>query len=294
MKNEIPEQLCIDGSTYEQQLYDEAIFWLKLADPNKPSIDERLREPYYLATSFGKDSIVAQRLCDEAGVQYEAHHNHTTVDPPELVYFGRKYYPDAIRHYPAKNMFQLIEEKGILPLRKIRFCCEALKEDGGNSRTCVMGIRAAESSRRAKTWGMMTERHSTNHHLNRIFEPDDIEDFITHCSMKSAVVVSPLFNWLDNVLWNFIHDRKLPYCELYDQNFSRLGCILCPMAGEKQRRVEKDRWPGYYKLYLRTAQKLIDSGKMANYGNAEAIMEWWLCESTQRKPIDADQLTLDF
>ena len=222
MKNEIPEQLCFDGSTYEQQLYDEAIYWLKFINPRNESPDA---PPYYLATSFGKDSIATQRLCDEAGVPYEAHHNHTTVDPPELVYFGRKHYPDAIRHYPAKNMFALIAEKGIFPLRQMRFCCERLKEDGGMGRICVMGIRAAESSRRAKTWGLMTERQRSAHYVNRIFDTDDISSFLTACSAKGAVVISPLFNWPDRVLWNFIHDRKLPYCELYDQGYTRLGCI---------------------------------------------------------------------
>ena len=123
--------------------------------------------------------------------------------------------------------------------------------------------------------------------------PDDIEHFITHCSTKSAVVVSPLFNWLDRVLWNFIHDRKLPYCELYDQGYIRLGCVMCPMAGEKQRRAEKGRWPGYYKLCLRAAQKLLDKGKLTNYESAEAIMEWWLTERSQTKALDENQYSFE-
>ena len=290
VRHEIPDQLHMDGSTVEQKLYDEAIYWLKFMNPRNDSPDV---PPYYLATSFGKDSIVAQRLCDEAGVPYEAHHNHTTVDPPELVYFGRKHYPDAIRHYPARNMFQIIVDKGIMPLRQMRFCCDKLKEDGGEGRRCVMGIRAAESSRRAKTWGLATERSRRSEYVNRIFDPDDVANLLSRCSLKSLVVISPMIHWPDSVLWNFIRDRKMPYCELYDQGYTRLGCIMCPMASEHQRRAEGERWPGFYRLYLKAAQKLIDNGRFANLGSAEAIMDWWLSERTQSKDItNENQISL--
>ena len=43
-------------------------------------------EGYYLAFSGGKDSIVCKELLNMAGVKYDAHYNHTTVDPPELIY----------------------------------------------------------------------------------------------------------------------------------------------------------------------------------------------------------------
>ena len=42
-------------------------------------------EGYFLAFSGGKDSIVIKHLADMAGVQYDAHFNMTTADPPELL-----------------------------------------------------------------------------------------------------------------------------------------------------------------------------------------------------------------
>ena len=139
MTKPIPQQIELDGSTRQQKLYDNAIELLRMAEP---------AEGYYLATSFGKDSIAAHRLCDEAGVRYDAHHNITGIDPPEMVCFGRKHYPDVERHRPRMTMWRLIEKRGILPLRHMRFCCEVLKEGGGLGRVCVMGIRAEESGRR--------------------------------------------------------------------------------------------------------------------------------------------------
>ena len=42
-------------------------------------------EGYYVAFSGGKDSQVVYHLCKEAGVKFDAHYNHTTVDPPEVI-----------------------------------------------------------------------------------------------------------------------------------------------------------------------------------------------------------------
>lgn len=42
------------------------------------------KEGYFLGFSGGKDSVVANALCDMAGVKYDAHYSVTSVDPPEL------------------------------------------------------------------------------------------------------------------------------------------------------------------------------------------------------------------
>ena len=56
-------------------------------------------EGYYVAFSGGKDSQTIYHLCKEAGVKFDAHYSHTTVDPPEVIYFMRQHYPDVIVDY---------------------------------------------------------------------------------------------------------------------------------------------------------------------------------------------------
>lgn len=114
-------------------------------------------EGYYLCFSGGKDSVVIKALADMAGVKYDAHYNITSVDPPELVRFIKDKHPDVCMDYPRdKNgnvitMWNLIPKKKIPPTRIMRYCCEHLKEAGGQGRFVITGVRWAESVRRAKT-----------------------------------------------------------------------------------------------------------------------------------------------
>ena len=114
----------------EMTLYGEvdkvkvAINRLKLHEP---------KEGYYVAFSGGKDSCVVLDLCKRAGVKYDAHYSVTTVDPPELIYFIRRYYPDAWenRMRPEISMWELIPRKRMPPTQRVRYCCQYFKENGG-------------------------------------------------------------------------------------------------------------------------------------------------------------------
>lgn len=103
---------------------------------------ERMRtfeppEGYYLCFSGGKDSVVLKAIADMAGVRYDAHYNVTSADPPEVIYFMRDNYPEVAFDYPHdKNgnritMWNLIPKKKMPPTRLVRYCCNKLKEGGG-------------------------------------------------------------------------------------------------------------------------------------------------------------------
>ena len=126
-------------------------------------------EGYFLAFSGGKDSVVIKKLADLAGVKYDAHYSVTTVDPPELVQFIKREYPDVIfekRHYEKDGkfvkagqqitMWNLIPEHKFPPTRIARYCCQYLKESAGDGRLTMTGVRWAESINRKKNQGLVT------------------------------------------------------------------------------------------------------------------------------------------
>lgn len=119
-------------------------------------------EGYYLAFSGGKDSIVIKALADMAGVKYDAHYNHTSVEPPELVRFVREFHKDVqIEWHKDKEgnritMWNLIPRRSFPPTRIARYCCQELKEHGGDGRMTITGVRWAESSNRRQNQGHIT------------------------------------------------------------------------------------------------------------------------------------------
>lgn len=138
----------------------------ELGEKVKKSI-ERLKafeppEGYYLAFSGGKDSVVCKALLDMAGCRYDAHYRITSVDPPELVQFIKDKHPDVARDYPrysdgtVATMWNLIPRKLMPPTRLVRYCCQVLKESGGDGRMTVTGVRWAESVNRKANQGPVT------------------------------------------------------------------------------------------------------------------------------------------
>jgi len=190
-------------------------------------------EGYCAGFSGGKDSICTIKICQMAGVKFQAFYSCTRIDPPEVVRFIKEHYPEVVFLFPKMTFWAGIKKK-MPPLRIKRWCCDVLKKDPGlqlDSKHRVMGIRAEESSRRAC-------RPRT----------DYIKSYKQH-------LYKPIFGWNEYHVWDFIEKNNLPYPSLYDEGFHRLGCVVCPfMMGKSPGRVEARkesmrRWPGIWKAF---------------------------------------------
>lgn len=240
-------------------------------------------EGYYLAFSGGKDSQCIYHLAKEAGVKFDAHYNLTTVDPPELIYHIRQNYPDVIIDKPELSMWKLIPKKLMPPTRLARYCCEYLKERGGDGRVVVTGVRWAESVKRKKNRAAIEILTSDSKKKILLNDNDEGRKLFENCQLKGKQVINPIVDWSDSDVWEYIKSRGVKYCKLYDEGFSRLGCIGCPMAGTKGMIKEFKRWPKYKEAYLRAFARMIDErckrGLMeepTKWDTPENVMNWWI------------------
>jgi phosphoadenosine phosphosulfate reductase len=260
---------------------------------------ERLRafeppEGYWLAYSGGKDSDTILALAKMAGVKFEAHYSITSVDPPEVLRHIKSH-PEVQRDFPGETMWTLIPNNGV-PTRVQRFCCKVLKESAGNGRVTVTGVRWAESANRRYKHGVADiqgPKKGTGVILND--ENDESRRMVEQCYRTKKTLVNPIVDWLTDDVWEFLRGYGIPYCELYDQGFERLGCIGCPMNTNAAK--ELDRWPTYRDKYIRAFDKMLDArrekGRPTQWETGEDVMAWWLDNTRREKEVDG-QMGLDF
>ena len=100
-----------------------------------------------------------------------------------------------------------------------------------------------------------------------------------HCKTYYRKVLNPIVDWTTDEVWEFIKEYKVPYCGLYDEGFSRLGCIGCPMGMRRQREWEFARYPKYKENYIRAFQKMLDNMPEPPNGDwhtGEDVFRWWV------------------
>lgn len=249
---------------------------------------------YFVAFSGGKDSQCVYHLAKMAGVKFDAHYSVTSVDPPELVRFIKKNYPDVSfdhhywndgkpEHYfkngnpKPMTMWNVIADHTIPPTRQARYCCAYLKETAGKGRVVVTGVRWAESQNRRKLHGIADihtqskKKHAqafaedpTNVKVNKggglsfLDDNDTSRKMVEQCYQKNKVTINPIVDWTEEDVWEFIKEvAKVPYCELYDEGFDRLGCIGCPLQGREGMLADFERWPKYKELYIMAFDQMI-------------------------------------
>jgi phosphoadenosine phosphosulfate reductase len=247
---------------------------------------------FYLAFSGGKDSQALYYVAKLAGVKFETHYSLTTLDPPELVHFIRREYPDVKVDRPEMNFSQLCIKKQALPTQLMRFCCQVLKETKGANTVTLTGVRRAESVQRShrNEAEIVTRRENdrftgTLEQFDQFTRSKEVEG-VQCVRGNDKIVINPIIEWSESDVWYFLNDVvHAKHCELYDRGWRRIGCLFCPMASKKEIVKQGGEYPKYKALIIRTIHRLRENGYMNKYKSLtdEEIFEWWISKENMEK-----------
>ena len=274
-----------------------AIARIQKASENSLSI---YQQPLLVTYSGGKDSDVLLRLMERSGVPYEVCHSHTTADAPQTVYYVRDTFKRLesrgitcnVVHGKYKgirtSMWSLIVTKKIPPTRLTRYCCSVLKENSGNNRFIVTGVRWAESFKRKNLSGIYEERDPHKSAYERIVltnDNADDRDIVDACMSRKKIACNPIIDWSDEEVWDYLSESGIKGNPLYCMGMKRVGCVGCPLASHKKQEHEFMIFPQYRRLYVRTFTRMLIARRKAGltepsdsvpWRNGEDVMRWWL------------------
>ena len=126
----------------------------------------------------------------------------------------------------------------------------------------IFGVRGAESAARSRRWSEISMDAYKN------------------------TAICPIVHWSDAHVWEFIRSENVPYCSLYDEGWTRLGCVGCPLNPQSQAK-EFERWPRYRENWKRAIIKNWDAFKdvprrdgkpryHAKFKTGDDMWQWWL------------------
>lgn len=225
--------------------------------------------------------------------------NLTSVDPPEVIRFVKKFYPDVELVKPKESIYSIAIRRRILPTMRVRWCCAEFKESAGAGKVTLIGIRHEESSRRAKRNEVEISSRKFSGTLDGLEEyrqeqkakkarkksqkdgvnmmNADKEQTLGCIHGKESLLISPIIHWTERDVWEFLNQVvQIAHCELYDEGWRRLGCICCPMSSMKHKRMEELRWPHVKRNWIKAIKAIRNGGVFKK----EHI--WWNIRADRR------------
>jgi phosphoadenosine phosphosulfate reductase len=185
------------------------------------------------ANSLGSESMVLTDLIAQAVPEIEMFTIDTGRLFPEtydlIGRVQRRYGVNALRvYYPSTERVEgWVTENGINGFRdgleQRQGCCAVRKTEPFRRAVAgrgawVTGIRRAQSASRALAASVEWDSEYGLHK------------------------VSPLLDWSENEIWDYIRKKKLPYNVLHDVGFPSIGCASCTRAVQPGEDARAGRW----------------------------------------------------
>lgn len=127
--------------------------------------------------------------------------------------------------------------------------------------------------------------------------------FIEEAKKNNDLICSPIYEWTDIDVWDFIRGRNMDYNPLYDKGFTRVGCIGCPLSTEQVKELEM--YPKYKENYIKAFDRMLKkrrsvgkddiTGKVSlhRWMDGEAVYRWWINDQTVPGQINIEEYLND-
>jgi phosphoadenosine phosphosulfate reductase len=175
--------------------------------------------PLSVSFSGGKDSLAALALTEKASEKFDVVFVDTGLEFPETVRYVVDYCKKAglklLRADAGTAFWDNIGKFGP-PGKDYRWCCK----------TCKLAPLAALIGREYPR-GVITVEG------NRIYESfsrADLRLTTENPFVPNQFIINPIRDWRALEVWLYIHWKRLSYNPLYDEDFERIGCWLCPAS----------------------------------------------------------------
>lgn len=268
---------------------------------------------FFVGFSGGKDSQALYHMMQLCDVPMHAYFSPTSIDPAENIRFIRKNYPEVEFTKIDKSIFDVFREMKVLPSMKIRWCCAYFKEKGGEGKVVCTGVRKAESVRRSKRNEIeVSGRKFTGHmdefeqwqekrirkkmkNLNQDRFSDAKQTEVRCINGKDKILLNPIIEWSEDDVWEFLNKVvEVPHCELYDEGYTRIGCIGCPMATTKNQIKQFLRWPHVKEKWIRAIMDVRRESILANTPPVGGDIQVLYTQRIVPPPVSVQQRILDW
>lgn len=249
----------------------------------------RIREFYehfhgqvYVAFSGGKDSTAMLHLVRELYPKVKAVFHDTGLEYPEIREFVKEF-DNVMWTRPAMPFTEILKKYGypVINKEQAQYIWEYRNTNSEKLKKIRWKGDRLGKNKIQKRWRFLRNApfqisHKCCHHMklkpaariekNYGLRPyvgvlaDESQGRFKKALMRPACNVfdgkrpssEPLLIWRESDVWDYIREREIPYCKIYDMGYKRTGCMFC-MFG-----VHAEPEPNRFQLMKKTHPKLYD------------------------------------
>ncbi|HVO77569.1 MAG TPA: phosphoadenosine phosphosulfate reductase family protein, partial [Methanomassiliicoccales archaeon] len=207
------------------------------------------KAPLTVSFSGGKDSLAAYSLAKKAMKEVTLIFVNTGLEFPETVEYVKRFaakHGDRQMVADAGNAFWENVEAFGPPAKDFRWCCKVCKLAPLTDlieRTYPEGTTTVEGNRQLES-----------------FAREDIRFVEKNPFVPNQTVLNPIREWRAADVWAYIWWKGLEYNPLYEEDFERIGCYLCPSCLASEWKRTESIHPDLYRMWTEHLNRWARAG----------------------------------